>query len=79
MVGRTGDVFQIRISAPAREGKANAALIRFLSEVLGISRSRLKIVRGEQARDKRIWIESPGAAAAVEKLDVEMGGKADGL
>ena len=51
-VGETGGVWRIRVAAPPREGKANRELIEFLSDKLGIAKSRINIVRGENARDK---------------------------
>ena|GEM_PF-1263278 len=68
VVGRFGDVFRIKIGAPPQEGRANAALLRYLAELLRISRSSLGIVRGEHAREKRIWIDGTGAEEAVKRL-----------
>ena len=46
--------FKIRVNAPPIEGKANRNLIKFLSEILGMPRSNIHIVRGEKAREKKI-------------------------
>ena len=47
---------KVRLQAPAVEGKANKACIRFLSKLLKVPKRRLKITRGEHARQKEITI-----------------------
>lgn len=47
---------KIRLTAPPVEGKANKALIEFLSEVLGISKSKIEIIAGDTGRDKIVSI-----------------------
>lgn len=46
--------FKIRINAPPSDGKANKALIKYLSEILDIPRSKIRIASGEKAREKKI-------------------------
>ena len=45
---------KIRINAPPSDGKANKALIKYLSEVLNIPRSKIQIASGGKAREKKI-------------------------
>lgn len=52
---------KIRLKAPPVEGKANKELIKFLSKVLGIPKTKMKIVAGETGRDKLVSIEDLGA------------------
>jgi uncharacterized protein len=52
----TDNGFLARVNAQAREGKANAAAIKLLSEYFDIPKSRIIIVRGERSRDKVIDI-----------------------
>ncbi len=47
---------RIRLTAPPVEGKANRALIDFLSKVLEVPASRIAIVAGETGRDKLVSI-----------------------
>lgn len=56
-------VLVVRVSAPALEGRANRALCRLLANRLGVSPSRVSIVRGEHARDKLVRIEDFDQAA----------------
>ena len=47
---------KVRLTAPPVEGKANEELIKFLSEVLGVAKSKMEIVAGEKGRDKLVSI-----------------------
>jgi hypothetical protein len=47
---------KIRLTAPPVEGQANEELIKFLSDVLGIPKSKLEIVAGATGRDKLVSI-----------------------
>ena len=47
---------EISIHAPPKDGKANAELIRFLSDRLEIPRSSIEIVSGQMAKLKRVEI-----------------------
>lgn len=47
---------RIRVAAPPVEGKANAALVAFLSKVLSVRKSRIEIVAGDKGLDKIISI-----------------------
>jgi uncharacterized protein (TIGR00251 family) len=56
---------QIRIAAPPVDGAANAALLRFLADMLDVPRSRLSITSGASSRRKRISVEG----VAPEELE----------
>lgn len=47
-------IVKIRLNAPPVDGKANQALIHFLSEVLEIKESNIQIVAGDTSRTKII-------------------------
>jgi uncharacterized protein (TIGR00251 family) len=51
-----GDNFTIRVKEPAREGKANLAVIKLLARHFGIPRSRVRILSGLKSRNKIIEI-----------------------
>jgi len=57
VVGEYGRAIKIKLQAPAIEGKANAALRRFLAEKLSIPQRAIVLERGERSRDKVIRIE----------------------
>ena len=56
VVGLHGDALKLRIAAPAVDNKANAALIEFLSETLGVQRMAITIRRGDTSRRKIVEI-----------------------
>jgi uncharacterized protein (TIGR00251 family) len=59
---------KIRLTAPPVEGKANQALIEFLSDVLDIPTSRIEIVAGENGRDKLVSIMDMDAVSVQQKI-----------
>ena len=44
----------VRLKAPPQEGQANAALLTFLAEVLGVSKSRIELLSGHTTSFKKI-------------------------
>ncbi len=52
-----GEVLKIRLRAPAVEGKANAALVEFLAEILGLRPRQITLERGDKSRDKIVRVE----------------------
>ena len=49
---------RLRVTAPPTEGKANAGVIALMAKTLGVSKSRLEIVRGHGSRDKVVAIDT---------------------
>ena len=49
--------FKVYLTAPPIEGKANKALIEFISEHFSVKKSKIKIIRGEKSREKVLEIE----------------------
>jgi len=66
--GLHGDSVKIRIAAPPIEGRANAALIKFLAKTFGVAKRDVSILSGELGRDKRVRIQAP--ARLPENLDL---------
>lgn len=58
VAGEHGDAIKIKLRAPAVEGKANAALRRFLAEKLSIPQRAIVLDHGEKSRDKVIRIDA---------------------
>lgn len=56
VAGRHGDAIRIRIAAPPVDGAANAELVRFLAERLGVPRRAVAIVAGAAGRRKTVAI-----------------------
>lgn len=55
--GLHGEALKIRLAAPPVDGKANEALVAFLSKTLGVSKSSVELISGETSRAKRVRVE----------------------
>ena len=56
IAGLHGDALKVSVAAPAVDNKANAELIEFLSEALGVSKSSIVIRHGATGRRKVVEI-----------------------
>ena len=65
VVGRHGDALKVRIAAPPVDNKANAALIAFLSQTLGVEKSAIAIRQGAASRRKLVEITGSAQTAAA--------------
>lgn len=68
LVGFSDSAWQVRVSAPPVKGKANAALIALLSEVLSVGKSRLSIIKGNTSRNKVITVDGLSEAEVIKRL-----------
>jgi uncharacterized protein (TIGR00251 family) len=65
---REDGTLRIRIQEPPVEGKANRALIAFLSKVLGVRKNQIEIVAGQKGLDKIVAIEAMTAAEVESRI-----------
>jgi len=56
------------IAAPPVDGAANAQLLVLLADVLGVSKSSLRLVQGETSKNKVVEVTNIDAAEATERL-----------
>ena len=69
IVGALHDgTIKIRITAPPDEEQANAELVDFLSEILGIGKARIEVVAGATGRDKLISVLDMDSATLHKKI-----------
>jgi len=66
-VMRNGTI-KIRLVAPPVEGKANAALIKFLADVVGVAQSKIDIVAGASGRDKLVSVMDMDADTLHQRI-----------
>lgn len=59
IVEERADFLKIKLIAPAHEGMANKALIKFLSSYFKIAKNKIKIISGEKSREKKVIIDLP--------------------
>jgi uncharacterized protein len=68
ITGQVGDALKLALNAPPVDGKANAACIRFLAEILRVPRSSVTIAAGENNRNKLIRVVGVSASAVEARL-----------
>jgi uncharacterized protein (TIGR00251 family) len=57
IAGLHGERLKIRISAPPLNDAANQYLCQWLSKQCGVAKTRVSVISGARARDKRIRIQ----------------------
>ena len=77
VVGRHGDAWKVRVSAPPEGGKANAAVVRLLAGTLGLAERDVTVVSGHGARDKLVDLAGIEAEETELRLSsaASLGGK----
>jgi uncharacterized protein (TIGR00251 family) len=60
VVGRHGEAWKLRVSAPPVDGRANDATLELLAAVLGVRPAALTLVAGAASRDKVVEIRGLG-------------------
>ncbi len=66
--GIRGSALVVRVSAPPVQGAANEALLRMLSDALGVPTSDLAIISGHHSRDKTLRVVGLSAAELKQRL-----------
>ena len=68
VIGMHGGAIKITVRAPAVEGKANVALVRFLADQLKLPRNAIVLKRGDKSRDKTIQIHGLSKEEVFRRL-----------
>lgn len=74
-ISKENGVLTIRIHAPAQEGKANKALVEFLSDLMDVPKSYIEIVGGLTSPNKRVSIHDNykgKVEAVINNLDQDV-------
>jgi len=64
---------KVRLATSPADDEANAALLDFLSEILGVPRSKLDIVAGVIGRDKLISVVDMDVETAHQRIVAHIG------
>ena len=56
---------RLRLAAPPIEGRANAALLAWLAESLGLPKRAVVLISGETSRRKRVQLDLPAGAVTT--------------
>lgn len=57
IVGWREDVLCVKITAPPVEGSANAAIVKFIADCLGLRKNQVELVSGEKSREKMLRVD----------------------
>ena len=68
VAGEQGDRLKVQLAAPPVDGEANAALVAFLADALGVRRAEVTLVRGERGRRTTVRVAGVSAARAAAAL-----------
>jgi uncharacterized protein (TIGR00251 family) len=66
--GLKDGVWLIKIGAPPDKGKANKELVDFLSARLGVKKSAVLIIKGQNSRNKVLIIEGLNGEEIAQRL-----------
>lgn len=68
VVGMHDGCVKVRLAAPPVDGAANAALIEFVAERLGLAKSHVRIVTGQASRRKVVEVDGVSAERLAAAL-----------
>ena len=69
MVGLHGNAIKISLTALPIEGRANTALVAFLSHFFKLPRSAVALESGTKSRGKRVRIITPDPTTVIHQLE----------
>ncbi len=68
LAGVVDGCLRLRLAAPAREGRANAELIRLVAESLGVPRRQVDLATGATGRRKKLRVSGVTLEEARRRL-----------
>ena len=68
IVGRHGEAWKLRVTAPPERGRANEAALKLLAATLGVEPGDVRLVSGETSRDKVVEVSGIEASEAERRL-----------
>lgn len=60
--------WKLAVSAPPEGGRANAAVVDLVAELLGVKRGQVEVARGASSRGKTIEVTGLGTGEAERRL-----------
>jgi uncharacterized protein len=67
--GLRGGSLAVGLNAPPVDGKANRALIDFISKLLKVPQSRISVFKGEHNKQKVLLIQGISKVSALEQIE----------
>ena len=68
IVGFSDGVLGVKVAAPPVKGQANRELVAFLSQVLGVGKSSMAILKGHTSRNKLISVRDLSQEEVLKRL-----------
>ena len=68
VVGEHDGRLKVQLAAPPVDGEANAALVAFLADALGVKKGAVALLRGDTGRRKTVRVDGVTAAGVVQAL-----------
>jgi uncharacterized protein (TIGR00251 family) len=70
LLGLRGDSLKIAVNAPPERGKANKALAEFLSDLLALPKSAIRLKQGKTSREKTLIVQLESARLEQKVLQI---------
>jgi uncharacterized protein len=68
VVGRHGEAWKLRVTAPPERGRANDAAVRLLADTLRVAPESVTLIAGHGSRDKVVEVTGLDRAEAERRL-----------
>ncbi|HSX21741.1 MAG TPA: DUF167 domain-containing protein [Gaiellaceae bacterium] len=68
IVGRHGDGWKVRVTAPPEDGRANEAVLRLVAETLALPQNAVTLVSGQGGREKILDVAGIEPAQVARRL-----------
>jgi uncharacterized protein (TIGR00251 family) len=66
--GEQAGALKLAVTAPPEDGRANAAVVKLLAELLGVKRKQVELIVGPTSRDKKFLIRGMNGAELRQRL-----------
>jgi len=69
VVGPHGGALKIAVSEPPERGRANAAVVTMIANLLNLPISQVEVVAGHASRRKRLFVRGIESEEAAERIE----------
>ena len=69
VLGRYGDAWKVRVTAPPERGRANDAVAALVARCVGVERPAVQVVAGLSSRDKVVELVGVSREEAERRLE----------
>lgn len=68
VLGEQAGALKLAVTVPPEDGRANAAIVELLRELLGVKRSQVELFSGATGRNKKVLVRGVTMAELATKL-----------